>query len=341
MGGVRTGPGWGPDIDGVETAGHGCTMAAAGKTIHDLEGKVNAIAHVLFEAGQIRSCSTRAVATAANINYQTLKSALPQSRVSPEIEQGLCILGRFSPNEAEWCDAKQEPAERRKSPEHYSGNDTVKAFRAMLRAKWLAPISHYRVQSESIAPVDPDLACHEFTDCKQSTTHPTEIQLFFEASFGVMWCDGVQYGLRTVRVNLRFVDDDAGEFDVKVARDTPAIIRDAAVLFSGTSSLPCWHLYYDGSAEGLLEGVYRTTDAPFVTVAGYHHGTRLRSTLYANLNDSFVTLDPAVGSVSDNQRAIIEVVCAGGVPEERRRLGVVELCRQDIVLMEDRHAQAA
>lgn len=314
-------------------------MAAAGRTIHDLAGKLNAIADVLFEAGRIRSRSIRAVAAAAEINYNTLKAALQESRISTPVEERLCTLAEFSADEWAWRDGQREAPDRRKSPSRYDGRDTAQAFRSLLREKWLMQ-REYRARTEAVHPLDDDLACHEFSDCQQRTTHPSHIQLFFEASFGVMWCEGVRYGLRTARVNLCFSGPTAGEFVAIFARDAEQSIKNAHVVFAGTTSLPCWQLRV-GAAGGFLEGLYRTTDAPFVTLDGYADGMRLRSVLCANLNDSFVSVDPTVGAISENQRALIEVICAGAIPEARRRSGVVELCSHEIILTEVKHAEAA
>jgi hypothetical protein len=190
-----------------------------------------------------------------------------------------------------------------------------------------------------VTPSNPFLASHEFNDCRQCTKWPLDIPLFLEASFGVIWNEDVRYGLRAVQIRLRLQEGEQGELQILLGREQAAGIGNAILTSRGTSSLPCWELIRDGGDEDFLDGEYRTTEGPLVSVGRYRHGTRLVSSLTANLHDGFVALDPRIGPVSPNQRAMIEVICALEISGTHRRQCIIELCQQEISLTDVTHAQ--
>jgi hypothetical protein len=258
------------DVDDWDIVFHAvATMTVVGKTIHDLGRKVGEMVDVLHSAGRIDRPAINRIAIAADIRYRTLLTSIRTGRVSPEVESRLCGLGKFAPGDESWCDLSQPEPERRRTSGPYSGADTVAAFRQMLRSAWQQGGTAYRAVTREVTPINPDLACHEINDCQQSTVPPLEINLFLEASFGVIWNEDVRYGLGTVRVRLNLGEDEAAEFRILLGRDEIARLGDAELRSRGTSTLPCWELSRNGEAGGFLEGEYRTTQGPLVSVRGY------------------------------------------------------------------------
>jgi hypothetical protein len=309
-------------------------MAAAGKTIHDLQGKVEVIAEVLFGAGHIGSRSRRALAELAGVSYRTLQSALPQGRVSKILESKLCEAARFSPAEASWCDRTRPESERRKSPHSYEGTDETKFFRSMLQEVWRSRPPKFRARTREIIASRRDFASHAITDTRQETPFPTGLPLLLETSFGTLWAEDVRYGLRKAQVRLSLVRPSDAEFEIIAGRAAGGMSIGSATLISrGTSELPCWDLCADGD-DGVLDGEYATTASELVSITGYCRGTTLLSDLHAHVHDGFVILGPELCDLCGNQRAIIEVLCARELADESRRTGVIRLCHQELELVE-------
>jgi hypothetical protein len=309
-------------------------MAAAGKTIHDLQGKVDVMAEVLFSRGRIGSGTRKALAALAGISYRTLQSALPQGRLSGHVELKLCEAGRFSPTEAAWCDLTRSEAERRRSPHGYDGADRIELFREMLQGVWHSRPARFRARTREIAAPRLEFASHAIKDTRQDVPFPAEFPLLLEASFGSLWADDIRYGLRKAQVRLSLNRPSDAEFHIIGGRMGGCSSLGRATLTSrGTSELPCWDICADGDS-GILDGEYVTADSELVRVTGYCRGTTLVSDLYADVHDGFVVIGPEVGDLCENQRAIIEALCVRELADESRRTGLIRLCHQELELTE-------
>jgi hypothetical protein len=271
------------------------------REIHGLDGKLRAMAEVLHETQKIDRASLRSLAEYARINYETLKTARREGRLSGLNEAKLAKAAGFSPKDSIWLDTSVAPSRRSQAEGmDYPGKDTVSEFRHMLRSAHGVPVGHFiRLASHRPELLDSNLAVLDVSDSGQQTDSGQAIQLFLSAILEPGYHEsGLSFGFCRVRFRLVFEPDSRAQLNNRLGEVN---IVNAILSVRGGSHLPEWLL---AVSDGVLQGEYLTKD-PLCEIRGFALGEAFNAELSVRPTDGTLRAAPCGGELPSKEKKVI------------------------------------
>lgn len=301
-----------------------------GKPIHQLRQKADVMKEVLFRAEQIEAATLGALAEAATISRPTLNYALNEGRLTVALEQKLCTLCGFDPDEVSWVDMSVvESVRADHATPNYPGRDTAEAFHTFLTQLWRKTTGPEAV-SEGQSSADDTLLCHR-VDMVKSQSGPARFDLLFQSDFGHRHhpASGICYAIRQARLDVAILGK-SGTAVERLGYDEAFQCRDAEFVARGTDRRPGWDIKRSGNGPQPLKGIYSVRNPALARLESCGPGTRIETRMRVHFHEGFVIPAPGPTQVADNRLALIETVFANDFAGERQIDGWVQLSEHDL-----------
>jgi hypothetical protein len=302
-------------------------MSERNKPIAFLSAKLDVVLQALKENSIIQNATIECLAKEIDVSASTLKSQRENNAISLDVESKICSLATFLRTDPAWCDENVDKSQRlsaRTSVAGYMGNDTVVAFRNMLRQR-LSGADRYRAEFVCSKLANRSVGHHELEDSGQAATLDTSLPLFLDAYFGPFKHNGIKYGFRLARLEIDLICNYGSKTQAQFAVDEAVPVKRATLLATGTARSPAWQIAALES-EPMLEERVATKDDPLMALIGFQEGTVIRSRLIVDPHDGVLSHETEGAlNLSGNQQAIIEMLSVMALSDERRPDGKIEL----------------
>jgi hypothetical protein len=286
-------------------------MATKGKEVHALEKKVRIMAETLCELGKINSVSRAHFARAVGIDYQVLKTAWRNGRLSADLNEKLAVSAGFDVSNPTWIDENVEPAIRSSSDSpSYPGRDSTTAFRAMLRRCHDLPGTGTFIRIANGRPqlVDSNLASFCIDDSGQGAALGDSIPLFFSIIVDRGYhSKGLVYDFRRMRLRLVFDEHSHARVKDRLGESNRVEINGAHLESRGGDHHAEWFLHVP---DAILEGEYSTREHPLCLLTTPEINEIFRAEIAVRPMDGTLVGVNGNALIDAQKKSIIEILYA-------------------------------
>jgi hypothetical protein len=308
-------------------------MATKGIEIHALHKKARAMAETLYDIGKLPKPSMPEFAQYAQIDYDTLKTALRSGRLSTELQQKMADAAGFNISDPTWLDSDIDPGVRSAADGmNYPGRDSALAFRAMLRRQMELPGTGTLIRIKNSRPqlLDINLASFSIEDSGQGATlgdsNPLFLSLVVEPGFHPK---GFMYGFQQVRVRLLFDAESGARIKQRLGQSEAVKLNGAFLEVRGTEHHSEWFLHV---SNAILKGEYITTEA-LCLLTDCDLGEEFRAEIAVRPMDGTVVAADGKPLLEINKRRVLELLCGKQLPGTLDSQGWVSLGLQRLSIV--------
>jgi hypothetical protein len=304
-------------------------MGTKGTEFHALELKIRALAETLHEKGAILNPSRPEFARFANINYDRLKAAWANGRLSVDLHEKIVKAGGFERSDPTWFDPNVSPKDRSKSDTaDYPGRDTVSNFSAMLRKRHGIAAEIVRVVDDRPRLLDSNLLTFTVEDSGQGTTLGQPASLFFAMVLEPGYHEsGLIYGFRRVRLRLNFDEKSRIRLKNRLAHEKDVKIGSAVLVARGDEHNSEWFLEAEAT---MLQGEFATRSDPLCNLTGFGIEEQFEAEVSVRLLDGTLVGHDGIELGDNNKRRIVEILSAKKLADAPDSQGWLSLGRQKL-----------
>jgi hypothetical protein len=219
-------------------------MAPRGKEIFNLHRKIHIIAEVLHELERLkRPPSPKEFATHAGIDYNALKAAWREKRISTDLERQIAEAAEFSVSDPTWIDNDVSATARSASNGRSSAmRDTPDNFRDMLRRRH-GLLENVQIVADHPKLLDSNLLIFSVAGSGQGSVINRPTPLFFSILLEPGYSPpGFIYGFRRVRLRLILKDETSIRIKDRLGVGSPVEIGGALLSVRGDEHHSEWLL---------------------------------------------------------------------------------------------------